>query len=131
MKLSLLAGAAVAATALCTALYGSPSPAAAATTSLSALAAFHHVPPYPNHVLGIEIQNHPSATTGGSYVINTSDSVETVAVWYKQHLPDQNGDHRTSDGHHVFFTKNGSTVDVGKAIPFAGTYTIIGVVTSK
>ncbi len=131
MRLSLLPVAAVAATALGAALYGSASPAAAATKSVTALAAFHHVPPYSNHVLGIEIQNHPSATTGGSYVIKTLDSVEAVAAWYKQHLPDQNGDHKTPDGHHVFYTKNGSTVDVRKAIPFAGNYTIIGVVTSK
>ncbi len=131
MKLSLLARAAVVATALSAVVCGFASPAAAATKSVNSLAAFHHVPPYPNHVLGIDIQNHPSATTGGSYVINTSDSVETVAAWYKQHLPDQNGDHKTPDGHHVFYTKNGSTVDVGKAIPFAGNYTIIGVVTSK
>src|SRR5579863_240007 len=63
-------------------------PVAAATTSISALAAFHHVPPYPNHVLGIEIQSRPNANSGGSYVINTSDSVAVVSAWYKGHLPD-------------------------------------------
>jgi hypothetical protein len=106
-------------------------PVAAATTSLSALSVFHHVPPYPNHVLGIDIQSPPSTSTGGSYVIKTSDSVAVVSAWYKQHLPDLTSDKTTPDGHHLFFTKNGSTVDVGKAIPFDGNYTIIGVVASK
>jgi hypothetical protein len=106
-------------------------PVVAATTSVSALVAFHHVPPYPNHILGIDIQSAPSANSGGSYAIKTSDSVAVVSAWYKQHLPDVTADHVTSDGHHVFYTKNGSTVDVGKAIAFAGNYTIIGVVASK
>jgi hypothetical protein len=104
---------------------------AAATTSIAALAAFHHVPAYPNHVLGIDIQNRPSASGGGSYVIKTSDSVAVVSAWYRKHLPDQTGEKITPDGHHLFFTKNGSTVDVGKAIPFDGNYTIVGVVVSK
>lgn len=108
-----------------------PGPIAAATTSLSALAAFHHVPPYPNHVLGVDVQSPPSANSGGSYVIKTSDSVAVVSAWYKQHLPDLTTDKTTADGHHLFYTKNGSTVDVGKAIPFDGNYTIIGVVASK
>ncbi len=106
-------------------------PVDAATTSLSALAAFHHVPPYPSHILGIEVQSPPSANAGGSYVIKTSDSVAVVSAWYAKHLPELTSTHATADGHHVFFTKNGSTVDVGKAVPFAGNYTIIGVVTSK
>ncbi len=108
-----------------------PASIGAATASLSALAAFHHVPPYPNHVLGIDIQSPPSADTGGSYVIKTSDSVAVVAAWYKQHLPELTSDKTTADGHHLFFTKNGSTVDVSKSIPFDGNYTIIGVVASK
>ena len=103
------------------------SPVAAATTSLSVLAGFNHVPPYPNHVLKIEIQSRPNANAGGSYVIDTSDSVAAVSAWYKQHLPELTSDKITPDGHHLFYTKNGSTVDVGKAIPFAGNYTIIGV----
>jgi hypothetical protein len=106
-------------------------PVAAATTSLSSLAAFHHVPPYPNHVLRIEIQSQPNANSGGSYVINTSDSVAVVSTWYKQHLPDLTADKMTPDGHHLFYTKNGSTVDVAKADPFEGNYTVVGVVASK
>lgn len=106
-------------------------PVAAATTSLSALAAFHHVPPYPNHVLRIEIQSRPNANTGGSYVINTSDSVTVVSGWYKGHLTDLTVEKVTPDGHHLFYTKNGSTVDVAKADPFEGSYTVVGVVASK
>ena len=108
-----------------------PAANAAATTSLSALSAFHHVPPYPNHVLGIDVQSPPSANSGGSYVIKTSDSVAVVSAWYERHLPELTSAKTTSDGHHLFFTKNGSTVDVSKAIPFDGNYTIIGVVASK
>jgi hypothetical protein len=106
-------------------------PVAAATTSLNALAAFHHVPPYPNHVLGIEIQSRPNANSGGYYVIKTADSVAVVSAWYKKHLPEMTSDKTTPDGHHLFYTKNGSTVDVAKADPFEGNYTIIGVVASK
>lgn len=106
------------------------SPAIAATTNPSVLAGFHHVPAYTSHILNIDIQNKPGAN-GGSYAIKTTDSVQVVAAWYKRHLPDQTSDKVTADGHHVFFTKNGSTVDVGKAIPFDGNYTIIGVVTAK
>ena len=91
----------------------------------------HHVPPYPNHVLGIDIQSPPGAHTPGSYVIKTSDSVAVVSGWYKQHLPDLTSAKTTPDGHHLFFTKSGATVDVGKAIPFDGNYTIIGVVDTK
>lgn len=108
-----------------------PVTVAAATASLRALAEFHHVPPYPNHVLGIDIQSPPGAHTPGSYVIKTSDSVAVVSGWYKQHLPDLTSAKTTPDGHHLFFTKSGATVDVGKAIPFDGNYTIIGVVDTK
>jgi hypothetical protein len=106
-------------------------PVPAATTSLGALAEFHHVPPYPNHVLKIEIQSRPNANSGGSYVIDTSDSVAVVCGWYKQHLPERTDEKITSDGHHLFYTKSGSTVDVAKADPFEGHYTVVGVVASK
>ncbi|GEM_PF-3771371 len=106
------------------------SPAIAATTNPSVLAGFHHVPAYTSHILDIDIQNKPGAN-GGSYAIKTTDSVPVVAAWYKRHLPDQTSETVTADGHHLFYTKNGSTVDVSKAIPFDGNYTIIGVVAAK
>lgn len=106
-------------------------PAAASTTSVGALAAFHHVPPYSSHVLGVDIQSPPGANSGGAYVIKTSDSVAVVSAWYQRHLPELTNYKTTPDGHHLFFTKNGSTVDISKAIPFEGNYTVIGVVTSR
>lgn len=108
-----------------------PACVAAATASPSALADFHHVPPYPNHVLGVDVQSPPHGNAPGSYVIKTSDSVSVVSAWYKQHLPDRTSDKTTPDGHHLFYTKSGATVDVAKAIPFDGNYTIIGVVDTK
>jgi len=106
-------------------------PVAAATTSIGALAAFHHVPPYPYHVLRVDIQERPNANSGGYYALDTSDSVAVVSSWYKQHLPQLTMVKVTSDGHHLFYTKNGSTVDVAKANPFEGNYTVVGVVASK
>src|SRR5689334_7130151 len=75
------------------------SPVRAATTSLSSLAAFHHVPPYPNHVLRIEIQERPNANSGGYYALDTSDSIAVVSAWYKQHLPELTVVKVTPDGH--------------------------------
>jgi hypothetical protein len=115
------------------ALAGSPALAGeiGAAQVVKALSAYHRVPAYPNHVTEVDIQNRPTANSGGSYALQTTDSVATVSAWYKSHLPDESSATTTADGHHLFYTHNGSTVDVSKAPSFEGNYTVIGVIEAK
>lgn len=64
------------------------------------------VPFYTSHVTKVDKQSE------GSVVITTDDSVDTVCAWYRKNLRDQNGEHTSGDGAHIFYTHNGATVDV-------------------
>ena len=57
--------------------------------------------------------------SGGSVVITTKDSVDTVCAWYRKNLGDQNGETTTKDGAHIFYTHIGATVDVEPGNRFA------------
>ncbi len=81
--------------------------AAACTTAFAGRAnAAPPVPFYTAHVTHIDKQS------AGAVVITTKDSVNVVCVWYRKNLRDQNGEHTTPDGAHIFYTHNGATVDV-------------------
>lgn len=64
------------------------------------------VPFYTAHVTKVEKQS------AGAVLIKTKDSVNVVCAWYRKNLRDQNGEHTTEDGAHIFYTHNGATVDV-------------------
>jgi hypothetical protein len=57
--------------------------------------------------------------SAGTVILTTKDSVDTVCVWYRKNLADQNGEKVTEDGAHIFSTHNGSTVDVEPGNRFA------------
>jgi hypothetical protein len=52
----------------------------------------------------------------GTFVIHTKDSIDAVAAWYRQNLPDQSGETVSSTGEHFFYTHNGSTVAIAHNI---------------
>lgn len=64
------------------------------------------VPFYTAHVTKVDKQSP------GAVVIKTTDSVAVVSAWYRKNLRDQNGEHTTADGAHLFYTHNGATVAV-------------------
>ena len=67
------------------------------------------VPFYTSNVKSVDRQS------AGSVLIKTTDSKDTVVAWYKSHLKDQAADHDTSNGHHIFTTHSGPTVDISAA----------------
>jgi hypothetical protein len=78
---------------------------ASASASLSAFAA-PPVPLYPFNVTNVD------NVSNGAVVLTTKDSLDVVCAWYRKNLPDANGEHKTDDGAHLFYTHNGATVDV-------------------
>ena len=68
--------------------------------------------PLPFYTSDVKSTDRQSA---GSVLIKTTDSKDTVVAWYKSHLKDQAADHDTSNGHHIFTTHSGPTVDVSAA----------------
>jgi hypothetical protein len=81
------------------------------------------VPFYTSNVKSVDRQS------AGSVLIKTTDSKDTVVAWYKLHLKDQAADHDTSNGHHIFTTHSGPTVDISAADARFGDGTIrIGLV---
>jgi hypothetical protein len=80
--------------------------AACSTLFASRANAAPPVPFYTAHVTKVDKQS------AGTVVITTKDSVEVVCAWYRKNLRDQNGEHTTADGAHIFYTHNGATVDV-------------------
>lgn len=87
--------------------------AACLAFSASQASATPPVPFYTSHVTKIDKQSE------GSVVITTEDSVDAVCAWYRKNLRDQNGEHTTDDGAHIFYTHSGATVDVEPGNRFA------------
>lgn len=78
--------------------------AIAMTTSIAMAAP--PVPLYPSNVIKTEKLN------AGSVVVTTKDSVDIVSAWYRKNLRESNGEKTADNGAHMFYTRNGATVDV-------------------
>jgi hypothetical protein len=64
------------------------------------------VPLYPSNVIKTEKLN------AGSVVVTTKDSVDIVSAWYRKNSRESNGEKTADNGAHMFYTRNGATVDV-------------------
>lgn len=71
-------------------------------------------PAYPHNIVAVTdiTTPAPGRCGGGTYRLDTSDSVQTVAAWYRSHLPKKGDEVPNASGSKFFVSAHGQTTTI-------------------